>query len=82
MSEETKTAFNQGYLIACANIVHLHDEGVVAEDVLSELGITRSQMEAAMKGNDFDLPVVRKLYREIERKLKIAQRRIRERQPA
>jgi len=71
--EETR-AFNAGYLIAVANIVHTHDETVVAEDVLSALGISRSTMER-IDLTDYDKTVLRKLFRENERKADLARRR-------
>lgn len=65
-----KRAFQAGYLIAVANIVNLHDETVIAEDVLNELGICRSTMER-MGLSDYDRKPLRKLFREIERKAAI-----------
>ncbi|MDH0126000.1 hypothetical protein N7376_18630 [Brucella intermedia GD04153] len=55
LKEENKRAFRSGYIIACCNIVHLHDEPNIAHDVLSELGITRSEVKALrLDNNDMD----------------------------
>lgn len=40
-----KQSFQAGYLIAVANIMHLHDEDMVATDVLHELGADASDPE-------------------------------------
>jgi hypothetical protein len=62
--------FQAGYLIAVANIMNLHGEDVVAEDVLRELGATASVLRD-MDLSDYDLKPLRKLFREIERKRKL-----------
>lgn len=39
-------AFKAGYLIACCNIVSMHDEPGIACDVLAEAGITTADVKA------------------------------------
>lgn len=38
--------FNAGYLLACCNIVNLHNEEGIAADILNELGITEDEVKA------------------------------------
>lgn len=45
--------FKGGYLLACCNLVHLHDRPCLASDVLGEAGITEADV-AAMDLTDFD----------------------------
>jgi hypothetical protein len=55
-------AFKAGYLIACCNIVNLHDEPGIACDVLAEAGITQADVKA-MDLCDYDaraLKIIRK----------------------
>jgi hypothetical protein len=64
---EAHDDFTRGYLIAVANIMHTHGEDVIAQDVLSQLGAG----EGAIKRLglcEYDAPVLRKLFREINRK--------------
>lgn len=68
-----KRAFNHGYLIAVANIMNLHGEDTVAEDVLNQLGISRSAMER-MELCDYDKVPLRRLFRDIERKANLRRR--------
>lgn len=65
MSQD-KGAFEAGYLIAVANIVHLHDEPVIAVDVLRESGI-RPNAVRRLKIDDYDASVLRRLFRQIRR---------------
>lgn len=60
-----KDSFNAGYLVACANIMHLHGEDTVGSDVLRELGLSRADLTRLTRDNDYDGPVLRKLYREM-----------------
>ena len=39
--------FNRGYIIACCNIANLHNDPVIASDVLGELGLSKAQIKAA-----------------------------------
>ena len=66
MADAKNDPFVQGYLIAVANIVHLHDEPTIAEDVLRELQVNRRAIDPDM--NEYDAKVLRELFREIERK--------------
>lgn len=61
-----KTAFEHGYVLACCNIVNLHDEPTIAHDTLSELGITRSEIKA-MNLSEYDLKALRKIERDRSR---------------
>jgi hypothetical protein len=45
-TDAEKFAFNTGYLLACCNIVNLHDQPGIAYDVLAEAGITRADVKA------------------------------------
>ena len=69
-----KRAFHHGYLIAVANIVNLHGEDTIAEDVLMQLGISCSTMER-MELSDYDKKPLRRLFREIDRKANLRKRR-------
>jgi hypothetical protein len=66
-------AFGHGYLIATANIVHLHDQPGIAEDVLREGGVKRADMET-LGLTEYDLKPLRAMFREIERKQRRAQK--------
>lgn len=46
MTDAEKMAFNHGYLIACCNIKHLHSEEIIACDVLAQLGLIQSDVDA------------------------------------
>lgn len=60
-----KAAFDHGYLIATANIQHLHGEEVIAADVLRELGISRAEFED-LGLCEYDHDVISPLYDNIE----------------
>ncbi|WP_404480011.1 hypothetical protein [Novosphingobium sp. BL-52-GroH] len=62
-----KASFEAGYLIAVANIMHLHGDEVIAEDVLRE-GDIRANAVRRLDVNDFDARPLRKLFREMKRK--------------
>ena len=64
---ETRDEFMAGYLIAVANIIHLHDEPVIAEDVLREAQVNRNILKG-MDFADYDLKPLRALFHEIERR--------------
>lgn len=59
-----KRDFEAGYLIAVANIMHSHDNPVIAADVLGEL----SDDPAILDGldlSDFDLEPLRQLFADL-----------------
>ncbi len=62
-----KEDFNRGYLIATANIVHLHNEDCIAADVLRELGESEGIIKR-LGMDDYDAKILRKLFREIKRR--------------
>lgn len=45
MTEEEISAWKNGYLIACCNLVLLHDEPCLANDVLMEASITKADIK-------------------------------------
>jgi len=59
--------FAAGYLIATANIMHLHGEDTVAEDVLRELGATEGIIKR-LDLCDYDAKVLRRLFRILSRR--------------
>lgn len=58
--ERAKAAFENGYVLACCNLVHLHDEPGLAFDALSELGVTKEAV-AAMDLTDYDKEALREI---------------------
>lgn len=60
MSDAEKSAFKAGYLLACCNLVHLHDEDCLAADVLAEAGLTKADIRT-MDLTDFDKRVLKKI---------------------
>ena len=46
MDKKEKRAFNRGYLIACCNLQNMHYEASIASDVLAEIGVTQSEVDA------------------------------------
>lgn len=66
--------FMAAYLIAVANIIHLHDQPTIAEDVLREAQVNRNILKD-MGFSDYDLKPLRALFREIERRDKYDQKR-------
>lgn len=50
--------FNFGYVLASANILHLHDEPVIASDVLREAGLGWSEI-TAMDLSDYDMDAIK-----------------------
>lgn len=62
MTEAEALAFKTGYLIACCNLVHLHDEPGLACDVLAEGGINQADVKAmGLSGYDAEaLKAIRK----------------------
>lgn len=61
-----KAAFEHGYVLACCNIVNLHDEPTIAHCTLSELGVTRADVKA-MNLSEYDLKALRKIERDRSR---------------
>lgn len=57
------TDFEAGYVIACANIVNLHDEPGIAADAIRELGVTWKQITDADL-SDYDMAALRQIKRE------------------
>lgn len=58
--------FITGYLLACANLVHLHDRPGLAADVLHEAQITWADVQR-LGLTDFDLAALRKIRQEKSR---------------
>lgn len=75
-----KIAFEHGYVLACCNIVNLHDEPTIAHCTLSELGVTRAAVKE-MNLSEYDLKALRKIeggcsgspYAKTKRKVRAAQ---------
>ncbi len=57
--------FVAGYLIAVANIVHLHGEEIVALDVLRECGCSRADAEKC-DFTEYDTVVLEALFDQLE----------------
>lgn len=56
--------FNVGYVLACANIVNLHNDPVIAANVLGELGVSWTDIKR-MGLSDYDMAALRKIKREV-----------------
>jgi hypothetical protein len=54
MTKKERTAWQNGYLIACCNLANLHRTPEVASDVLAEAGITKAEL-ARMDLTEYDL---------------------------
>lgn len=52
--------FNIGYVIACANLVNLHDEPGLAADVMAELGVSWADINR-MRLTGYDMKALRKI---------------------
>ena len=61
--EREKKAFKAGYVLACCNVVHQHDEPTIAHDALAELGVTKAEVKA-MKLSKFDMKALRIIERD------------------
>ncbi len=59
--------FLAGYLLAVANIMHLHGEEVIAKDVLQECGGDRADM-VKCNFTEYDTDVLNPLFDLIERR--------------
>ena len=57
-------AFTHGYLIATANLINLHDQPTMAEDMLRELGETEGILKR-LDLCDYDAKPLRKCFRNI-----------------
>ena len=56
--------FTAGYLIAVANIMHLHGEDVIARDVLAQLGADEDDMRR-LDLADYDADQLRPLFEDL-----------------
>jgi hypothetical protein len=63
VTEAEVLSFKTGYMLACCNLVNLHDEPGLAYDVLAEAGITRADVKA-MELCDYDAKALRKIRKE------------------
>jgi hypothetical protein len=63
MAEAETLAFKTGYLIACCNVVNLHDQPGIAYDVLAEAGITTADVKA-MDLSEYDAKALRIIRKE------------------
>ncbi|WP_313030389.1 hypothetical protein [Brucella sp.] len=61
--EREKKAFKAGYVLACCNVVHQHDEPTIAHDALGEIGVTKAEIKA-MKLSEFDMKALRLIERD------------------
>lgn len=59
-------SFHAGYVIAVANVCHLHGDPTIATDVLRELGISIEAVED-LKLTDYDLEALKPLFAQIEK---------------
>ncbi|PEN28156.1 hypothetical protein [Acetobacter fabarum] len=46
LASRKRENFNAGYLIACCNIVNMHNEEGIASDILAQAGITEAEVKA------------------------------------
>lgn len=74
MTRAPRDEFMAGYLIAVSNIMNLHGEDVIAEDVLLQAGVDRSILDG-LDLCEYDLGPLNKLFAEIERKDALAKAR-------
>lgn len=63
--------FAAGYLMATANIMHLHGEDIIAADVLRELGATEGIIRR-IDLCDYDAKVLRKAFRQLAQRERTA----------
>jgi hypothetical protein len=54
--------FRLGYVMAVANLMHLHDQPTIAADLLAEAGLTLPQIRG-LGLSDFDMKPVAALFR-------------------
>lgn len=62
-NDALKEAFQHGYVAACSNLVHLHDEPGMAADVFRELGIGQVELDG-MDLCEYDQEAFAKISRE------------------
>lgn len=62
MTEAETLAFKTGYLLACCNLRHLHDEPGMAYDILAEAGITQAEVDA-MDLSEYDARALKAIRR-------------------
>ena len=55
-----QNSFSNGYLLACCNLVNLHDRPELANDVLGEAGITQAEVKA-MDLSEYDARALAKI---------------------
>ena len=61
MADRSKNRdFNAGYVLACANLMHLHDQPTMAADVMAQAGITWAEIKRMDLG-DYDMEALRKI---------------------
>lgn len=60
MIDAEKLAFAHGYLLACCNLVNMHDRPELANDVLGEAGITQAEVQA-MGLSEYDAKALAKI---------------------
>jgi hypothetical protein len=60
LEREKRDAFNHGYVIACCNISNLHNDEVIAHDVLANLGVAKHEV-VAMDLSEYDLTALKKI---------------------
>ena len=55
--------FDRGYVIACCNLVNMHDQPGMAWDMLAALGVTRTAIKN-MNLAEYDTKALRKIERD------------------
>ena len=71
-----KRAFAHGYLMAVSTMLHQHGCTVTAEDALRDAGFKWSEVKS-LDMDDFDLKVLRPVFRQMERRDKYDRQRAR-----
>jgi hypothetical protein len=67
-----KVSFDIGYLMAVANIIHLHEEPTIATDVLRDGQVSRKTLES-FDLSEYDVRVLTPLFDDIDRQDKEAE---------
>ena len=73
---EPNLLFQAGYLLAVSNLVNMHGADTEAADVLAELGVTESILKK-LDLSDYDAKPLRRLFRDISRRRKLARAKTR-----
>ncbi len=60
LKEAETYGFKAGYLIACCNLVNLHDQPSIACDVLAEAGLSEADVDA-MDLSEYDLRALKEI---------------------